>query len=170
MAIDQSGGPGVGVTCEPRDLVDGYARVGHETDECAARVTRPQIVSILRKAGRIRSFAEQAEELQTVLHRDELRQPEPVETAMGQQALALLRLLDAARRNADELAAHAEAALRHRLLPRLPSPTAPRTRSPLTPGPQASWRDDLTLHDMCVVTARLYTCSVERVLAGALAS
>lgn len=76
----------------------------------AARLTRTQLVSILRKAGRIRLLADQADTLHAALRQDQLRQPEPVETAMGQQALALLRLLDAACRNADELAAHAEAA------------------------------------------------------------
>lgn len=74
----------------------------------AARLTRAQLVSILRKAGRIRLLATQAEMLQATLRRIELRQPDPVEGAMGQQALALLRLLDAACRNADELATQAE--------------------------------------------------------------
>jgi transposase len=76
----------------------------------AARLTRAQLVSILRKAGRIRLLADQADTLHAALRQDQFRQLEPVETAMGQQALALLRLLDAACRNADELAGHAEAA------------------------------------------------------------
>ena len=80
------------------------------TPERAARLTRAQLVSILRKAGRIRLLAAQAEALQATLRHAELRQPEPVEAAMGQQALALLRQLDAACRNAEELATAAELA------------------------------------------------------------
>ncbi len=80
------------------------------TPRRAARLTRTQLVSVLRRAGRVRLLDEQAEALQTMLRRDELHHPEPVETAMGHQALALLRLLDAACRNADDLAANAEAA------------------------------------------------------------
>lgn len=57
----------------------------------AARLTRAQLVNILRKAGRIRLLADQADALHAALLQDQLRQPEPVETAMGKQARALLR-------------------------------------------------------------------------------
>jgi transposase len=73
----------------------------------AARLSHAQLMSILRKAGRTRLLAEHARALQAMLRREELRQPGPVETAMGQQALALLRLLNAACSNADDLAAAA---------------------------------------------------------------
>lgn len=79
-------------------------------DSDQVRLIRTQLIAILRRAGRIRLLAEQAEALQIVLRRNELRQPDPVERAMGQQALALLRPLDAACRNVDELAVDAEAA------------------------------------------------------------
>ena len=80
------------------------------TPQRAARLTKTQLTSLLRKAGRTRLLDAQAEALRVALRRDELRQPGPVEAAMGHQALALLRLLDAACRNADELATQAEQA------------------------------------------------------------
>jgi transposase len=80
------------------------------TPQSASRLTRTQLISILRRAGRTRLLREQADKLQAVLRRNELRQPKPVEIAMGQHALALLRLLNAACTNAEELAWDAEAA------------------------------------------------------------
>lgn len=73
----------------------------------AARLTRTQLAAILRRAGRVRSLAAQADALHAVFRREELRQPLEVEAAMGQQALSLLRLLDAACANADDLAVQA---------------------------------------------------------------
>jgi transposase len=66
------------------------------TPALAARLTRAQLVSILRRAGRVRQLADQAEALRAAFRQPHLRQPQLVEVAMGRQALALLRLLDAA--------------------------------------------------------------------------
>jgi len=78
----------------------------------AARLTRPQLVAILRRAGRIRLLQAEATRLQQVLRADYLHQPVAVEDAMGVHALALLALLDAACSNADRLAEAASNAFR----------------------------------------------------------
>jgi transposase len=82
------------------------------TPSKAARLTRTQLVAILRRAGRVRLLPVEATRLQQVLRADYLHQPAAVEDAMGVHALALLALLDAACGNADRLAEAASGAFR----------------------------------------------------------
>lgn len=70
----------------------------------AARLTRAQLRSLLKKAGRKVTINAEAERLQTALRLPQMRQLPLVEEAMGRQALALLRQLDAACTSADDLA------------------------------------------------------------------
>jgi transposase len=70
----------------------------------AARLTRTQLRALLRKAGRKNTIDAEAERLHTALRAPQLRQLPLVEQAMGRQALALLRQLDAACVSADDLA------------------------------------------------------------------
>lgn len=70
----------------------------------AARLTRPQLRSLLKKAGRRNTIDAEAERLQTALRAPQMRQLPLVEEAMGRQTLALLRQLDAACTSADDLA------------------------------------------------------------------
>jgi transposase len=80
------------------------------TPAIAARLTRAQLKSLLRKAGRIRSLDAEAARIQTSLRAEQLRQPAVVEAAMGRAATALARQLDTCCNNAAELEA---AALEH---------------------------------------------------------
>ena len=82
------------------------------TPTSAARLTRTQLVAVLRRAGRVRLLAAEAERLQGVLRGDYLHQPLVVEDAMGTHALALLDLLNAACDNVDRLAEAATSAFR----------------------------------------------------------
>ncbi|MFC8373579.1 IS110 family transposase [Streptomyces sp. NPDC057239] len=70
----------------------------------AARLTRAQLRSLLKKAGRRNTIDAEAERLQTALRASQIRQLPLVEEAMGRQTLALLRQLDAACTSADDLA------------------------------------------------------------------
>jgi hypothetical protein len=63
----------------------------------------------LKRAGRRRGLDAEAARIQAVLRAPQLRQLRMVENAFGRQALALLRLVDAACTNAEELAAEATA-------------------------------------------------------------
>ncbi|MEU4099024.1 IS110 family transposase [Streptomyces sp. NPDC026673] len=74
------------------------------TPEQAARLTRTQLRSLLKKAGRKNTIDAEAERLQTALRHPQMRQLPLVEQAMGHQTLALLRQLDAACVSADDLA------------------------------------------------------------------
>jgi transposase len=74
----------------------------------AARLTVARLRSLLRKAGRQRGIDAEAARLRTVFQHEQMRQLPLVEQAMGRQALALLRQLDAACRSADDLQAAAE--------------------------------------------------------------
>jgi transposase len=78
------------------------------TPAAAAALSMEQIAELLRQAGRQRGIIAEAARLQPLLAAPQLRQPPPVEQAMGRQALALLRALVAACANADELAAAVE--------------------------------------------------------------
>lgn len=80
------------------------------TPAAAAALTRQQIAAALRRAGRQRGVEAEAIRLQRVFADHYLRQPPVVEQAMGQHAVALLRALDAACRNVEDLAAAAEQA------------------------------------------------------------
>src|SRR3984893_2925802 len=70
----------------------------------AARLTRPQLNSALRRAGRQRGIAATCTRLQAIFRRTWLHQLPLVEQAMGRQALALLKQLEAAAQAEDELA------------------------------------------------------------------
>jgi transposase len=70
----------------------------------AARLTRPQLKAALRRAGRQRGITATAVRLQAIFRRTWLHQPPLVESAMGKQALALLKQLEAAAEAADDLA------------------------------------------------------------------
>ncbi|MGW5315478.1 IS110 family transposase [Nocardia thailandica] len=73
------------------------------TPASAAKLTKARVAAALRRAGRKRGIDERAAEIVEQLRRSGLRQPEPVESAMGRHALVLLAALDAACVGADEL-------------------------------------------------------------------
>ncbi|MFF4829190.1 IS110 family transposase [Streptomyces sp. NPDC001312] len=82
--------------------------------EAAARLTRVQLRSLLRKSGRQRNIDTWVDRLRAVFTNDYLHQLPLVEKAMGHQTTALVRQLDAACRAADDLAeAAAEAFAQH---------------------------------------------------------
>lgn len=74
------------------------------TPERASRLTKAQLRSLLKKAGRKNTIDAEAERLHTALRLPQMRQLPLVEEAMGHQTLALLRQLDAACTSADDLA------------------------------------------------------------------
>jgi transposase len=74
------------------------------TPAAASTLTTAQLRALLEHAGRRRGLDAEASRLQSVLQAEYLHQPPLVEDAFGRQALALLRQLDAACRNAEELA------------------------------------------------------------------
>lgn len=61
----------------------------------AARLTKPQIVAAVRRAGRRRGLTSLADTIQQHLRTPQLRHPTLVEDAFGVQALAVLATLDA---------------------------------------------------------------------------
>jgi transposase len=69
----------------------------------AANMTLPQLRALLRKARRTRGIDAEATRLREAFRASQMRQLPLVEQAMGQQALALLRQLDAACAAADHL-------------------------------------------------------------------
>jgi transposase len=77
------------------------------TPRAAARLTNTQLRALLARAGRQRGLDAEADRLQAIFRADYLHQLPQVEDALGRQALALLRQLDTACANADELAAAA---------------------------------------------------------------
>jgi transposase len=84
------------------------------TPGTAARLSTARIETALRRAGRSRGIAAQAQRIKTILRGDHARQPQAVEDAMGQQAAGLLLLLDAACQAVDQLSnAVEEAFLTH---------------------------------------------------------
>ncbi|MEV6408668.1 IS110 family transposase [Streptomyces bobili] len=70
----------------------------------AAILTRTQIRSALKRAGRSRGIDAEADRIREVFRADYAHQPQLVEDALGKQMLALLRQLEAACIAADELA------------------------------------------------------------------
>jgi transposase len=74
----------------------------------AARLTRARLAGLLRKAGRQRGIEAEAARLHAAFQQEQMRQLPLVEQAMGRQALALLRQLEAACQSADDLQAAAE--------------------------------------------------------------
>jgi hypothetical protein len=73
----------------------------------AARLTLAQLRALLKKAGRVRGIDAEAARLREAFRKEQMRQLPLVEQAMGRQALALLRQLDAACASADDLEAAA---------------------------------------------------------------
>jgi transposase len=73
----------------------------------AARLTLAQLRALLKKAGRSRGIDAEAARLREAFRQEQMRQLPLVEEAMGRQALALLRQLDAACASADDLEAAA---------------------------------------------------------------
>ncbi|NEA59749.1 IS110 family transposase [Streptomyces sp. SID13666] len=73
------------------------------TPEQAAKLTRVQLRSLLKKAGRERGIETEAERLRDALREPQMRQPGQVEQAMGRQTIALLRQLDAACTSVEDL-------------------------------------------------------------------
>ncbi|MEV7395471.1 IS110 family transposase [Streptomyces sp. NPDC091215] len=70
----------------------------------AAALTRAQLRSLIKKAGRKRSIETETERLHAALHAPQMHQLPLVEQAMGLQTVTLLRKLEAACTSADELA------------------------------------------------------------------
>lgn len=70
----------------------------------AARLTRTQLQAALKRAGRQRGIAAEAERLREVFRADWAHQPPLVEDALGKQMLALLVQLEAACTATDNLA------------------------------------------------------------------
>ena len=66
------------------------------TPAAAAKLTLAQLRALLKKAGRSRGIDAEATRLREAFREQQMRQLPLVEQAMGQQALALLRQLDAA--------------------------------------------------------------------------
>ena len=79
------------------------------TPRAAARLTHAELCELLVQAGRQRGVEAEAHRLQQVLQASYLHHPPLVEDAFGAQARALLRHLEVACANADELAAAAVA-------------------------------------------------------------
>ncbi|MGY3199983.1 transposase [Streptomyces sp. TE5632] len=73
------------------------------TPEKAAKLTRTQLRSLLKKACRQRCIEAETERLRDALRIPQMRQSSQVEQAMGRQAIALLRQLDAACSSVDDL-------------------------------------------------------------------
>jgi transposase len=73
----------------------------------AGKLTPAQLRALLKKAGRSRGIDAEAQRLRDALRHEQMRQLPLVEQAMGRQALALLRQLEAACAAADDLEAAA---------------------------------------------------------------
>jgi len=73
------------------------------TPAAAAGLTLAQLRALLKKAGRSRGIDAEAQRLRGALGKEQMRQLPLVEEAMGRQALALLRQLEAACASADDL-------------------------------------------------------------------
>ena len=77
------------------------------TPAAAAKLTAAQLRALLKKAGRSRGIDAEAQRLRDAFRAGQMRQLPLVEQAMGRQAVALLRQLDAACASADDLEAAA---------------------------------------------------------------
>jgi transposase len=73
------------------------------TPAAAARLTPAQLRTLLKKAGRSRGIDAEAHRLREAFRTPQMRQLPLVEQAMGRQALALLRQMEAACTSADDL-------------------------------------------------------------------
>jgi transposase len=74
------------------------------TPATAAKLTSSQLPALLKRAGRTRGISTEATRLREAFRAPQMRQLPLVEEAMGRQALALLRQLDAACVSAGDLA------------------------------------------------------------------
>jgi transposase len=110
----------------------------------AARLSKPQIVTALRRAGRQRGLATLAAAIQQQLRQPQLRQPTLVEDAFGIQAVAVLATLEAECASVDRLGEATAAAFTS-------TPTtgsSPRSwGSPTSPVPACSPKSVTTEHD-----------------------
>jgi len=111
------------------------------TPAAGAALTRPQLRAALKRAGRQRGIDAEAARIQTALRAPQLRQLPMVENAFGRQALALLRMLDAACLNAEDLAAEAS---KHLTSTRTPGSSPACPGSALSPAPGCSPRSATT--------------------------
>jgi transposase len=73
----------------------------------AAKLTLAQLRGLLKKAGRSRGIDAEAQRLRDALRQKQMRQLPLADQAMGRQSRALLRQLDAACQNADDIEAAA---------------------------------------------------------------
>lgn len=73
------------------------------TPTAATKLTRRRLQSLLKQAGRVRGIQTEADRLHAVFQQEYLHQPPLVEEALGQQTSALLRRLNTACLNADQL-------------------------------------------------------------------
>lgn len=80
------------------------------TPTAAAQLTRRQLQALLKRAGRKRGVEAEADRLHEVFRRSYMHQLPGVEQAMGEQTTALVRQLETACTNAEELAAATAAA------------------------------------------------------------
>jgi transposase len=78
------------------------------TPTAATKLTQRQLQTLLTRAGRTRGIAAEAERLYTFRRVPHLRQPEPVERAMGRHLVGLLAQLDAICASVDALTTSAE--------------------------------------------------------------
>jgi transposase len=85
------------------------------TPATAARLTKPQIVAALRRAGRHRGLTSLADTIQQHLRTRQLRHPTLVEDVFGVQALAVLATLDAEYDSVDRLGEATAAAFNEHL-------------------------------------------------------
>ncbi|MEU2166076.1 IS110 family transposase, partial [Streptomyces sp. NPDC019208] len=69
----------------------------------AARLTHRRLQTLLKQAGRVRGIEAEADRIHEVFQRDYLHQLPQVEAALGRQTTALLRQLNTACQNADDL-------------------------------------------------------------------
>ncbi|MEU9158652.1 IS110 family transposase [Streptomyces sp. NPDC048417] len=90
---------------EARELLKAAPTPGR-----AAKLTRPQIIDALKRAGRKRGIEAEAERIRGVFRGDFAHQPPLLEDALGQQMLALLGQLEAACVATDDLAKAVEEA------------------------------------------------------------
>ncbi|MGW7133428.1 IS110 family transposase [Streptomyces bobili] len=80
------------------------------TSSRAAGLSRAQLRSALKRAGRTRGLEAEADRMREIFRGEYAHQPPLVEDALGKQMLALLRQLEAACRAADDLAEAVEEA------------------------------------------------------------
>ncbi|MEU9191127.1 IS110 family transposase [Streptomyces sp. NPDC048484] len=73
------------------------------TPTMAAKLTRQRLQTLLRRAGRVRGIQTEAERLHEVFRREYLHQLPQVEAALGHQTSALLRQLNTACDNTEQL-------------------------------------------------------------------